>query len=313
MNRFNGIKLRSSALIVAAVICLSGLLGAACPSMDLTGNCRVDMGDFAFLAQNWLSVYGIDDLAAFAEQWLTEGLPDITWVSIVDPNFVGEMSRYETTNAQYAQFLNTALHNSDIVLDPVDPNFVVAAAGEYQGKRLYQLNGPGRTEPEEIGEGRGINGGASRIIHNDGIFTVTPGFEDHPVTYVSWYGAAMFAHYYGWRLPSQSEWEGVANYDGTYIYGCGITIDNTKANYLHTTHPDGTTSVGSFGYYGYGMADMAGNVWEWTTTLRDGSETSCIIKGGGWFVNEIHCMVSEAAFNATFAFTTDTIGFRVCR
>ncbi|NLW83630.1 MAG: formylglycine-generating enzyme family protein [Phycisphaerae bacterium] len=306
MNRFNGIKLRSSALIVAAVFCLSGLLGAACPSMDLTGNCRVDLHDFALLAKDWISVYDMDDLAALAEQWLTEGLPDITWVAIEDPNFVGEMSRYETTNAQYAQFLNTALHSGDIIVDPADPNYIIAAAGEYQGKRLYQLNGPGK--PEDVV----TDGGASRIIHNDGIFTVASGFEDHPVTYVSLYGASMFADYYGWRLPTEEEWQGVANYYGNFIYGCGETIDNTKANYLGSDHPDGTTSVGGFGYYGYGMADLAGNVQEWTTTVGDNDETSFATKGGWWFANETFCVI-DSKTPARSAGMYRYLGFRVCR
>ncbi len=61
--------------------------------MDATGDCRVDLADLVILAS----------------QWLTEGIPepDITWVSINDPGFSGhegfngEMSKYETTNAQY--------------------------------------------------------------------------------------------------------------------------------------------------------------------------------------------------------------------
>mgnify|MGYP000897189352 FL=1 len=67
---------------------------AVCPTADLTGDCRVDLAD----------------LAIFASQWLTEGIPEpdkMVWVSINDPGlpshegFNGEMSKYETTNAQY--------------------------------------------------------------------------------------------------------------------------------------------------------------------------------------------------------------------
>jgi formylglycine-generating enzyme required for sulfatase activity len=87
------------------------------------------------------------------------------------------------------------------------------------------------------------------------------------VTYVSWYGSTAFCNYYGYRLPTEWEWQAVANFDGTYLYGCGTIINNSIANYLGSTHPDGTTLVGAFGTYGYGMADMTGNVSEWTSSI----------------------------------------------
>jgi len=93
---------------------------------------------------------------------------------------------------------------------------------------------------------------------------------DHPVGEVSWYGATAFASYYGWRLPTEWEWQAVADFDGTYIYGCGTTINQSKANYYDGgyANPLGlssypyTSPVDYYASYGYGMNDMAGNVWE---------------------------------------------------
>lgn len=81
------------------------------------------------------------------------------------------------------------------------------------------------------------------------------------------------------RLPTEAEWLAVADFDGSYTYGCGTGVNTNIANYRDSVHPDGTTSVGSFGTYGYGMADMAGNVWEWTSTVSGGSY---VIAGGSW-------------------------------
>ena len=175
--------------------------------------------------------------------------------------------------------------------------------GPYSGQNYYWLDGPGYT-----GNGA-TNGGASRINWTGSSFTVDSGFENHPVTYVSWYGATAFASYYGWRLPTEWEWQAVADYDGSYTYGCGMSINNSIANYLNSTHPHGTTAVGAFGTYGYGMADMAGNVWEWTSTL-DGSNR--VVRGGSWANNDYFSAVAyhhtASPPNVYYHF-----GFRVCR
>ncbi len=226
--------------------------------------------------------------------------PDISWVSINDPGFTGDMSKYETTNAQYCMFLNAALITGDIV---IEGNYVKGARGDFAGKNYYNLAAVGYT-----GDGA-TNGGAARINYTGGIFTVDSGFENHPVTYVSWYGSTAFCNYYGWRLPSEPEWQTVADYDGTYIYGCGSIINNSIANYNGSTHPHGTTAIGTFGTYGYGMADMAGNVREWTTGTVGESR---VFRGGSWYHFEYYCTVSQRGYNAPDAM--DYIaGFRVCR
>ena len=218
---------------------------------------------------------------------------------INDPGFTGYMSKYETTNAQYCQFLNAAKASGDIT---VSDNDVIGTSGDFVDHLYYNLAGSGWDSDGST------SGGAARINYINGAFSTDIGFENHPVTYVSWYGATSFCNYYGYRLPTKLEWQAVADFDGTYNYGCGIDINNDIANYAGSLHPDGTTVVGAFGTYGYGMADMAGNVWEWTSTISDSSN----IRGGCFDLNDNYCTVS---YNTAPLSGPDhanyTIGFRV--
>ena len=254
------------------VIAVSGdFCFAACPSTDVTGDCRVDFEDFAVMVS----------------EWLTEGIPEpqgMVWVRINDPGvpghegFHGYVSKYETTNAQYCEYLNAALASGDIIVDGSD---VKGANGsnsgaDFVGEGYYNLAGPGHSY------NGATNGRAARINWTGSSFTVDSGFENHPVTYVNWYAATAFCNYYGWRLPTEWEWEAVADFKGSYTYGCGTDINNGIANYHNSTHPHGTTEVGAFGAYGYGMCDMAGNVYEWMENWYDGTEGARCLRGGSW-------------------------------
>ena len=235
----------------------------------------------------------------------------MVWVYIDDPGvsghegFSGQMSKYETTNAQYCQYLNAAKASNAIT---VSGNYVVGTSGPYSGQNYYNLAGSGVTYDGAT------NGGAARINWTGSSFTVDGGFDNHPVTYVSWYGSTAFANYYGWRLPTEWEWQAVADYNGSYNYGCGTTINNSIANYRESTHPYGTTAVGVFGTYGYGMCDMAGNVWEWTDSCYYAgcSPDYRVLRGGGWHFFVSYCSVSSRSYNYPFD-THFLMGFRVCR
>jgi hypothetical protein len=233
-------------------------------------------------------------------------LPSMVWVSINDPGvsghegFSGQMSKYETTNVQYCQFLNAAKASNQIT---VYNNVVYATSDTNHSQPYYNLAGAGFT-----GDGA-TNGGAARINYTDGSFTVDSGFEDYPVTYVSWYGATAFCNYYSHRLPTEWEWQAVADYDGSYTYGCGTTITNSIANYFNSTHPNGTTVGGAFGTYGYGMCDMAGNVYEWTSTVDSSSR---IIRSGSWYSVTYNCLVSSKGSYSP-SDMSHILGFRVCR
>ena len=265
---------------------------------DLNADGKVDLHDFGFFSSRWL------------EERVTE---DIAWVYIDnDPGvsghegFTGEMSKYETTNAQYCLFLNAGLASGDVV---VDGSFVEGSDGsnsgaDFVGEPYYDLAGSGYTY------NGATNGGAARINYNGGVFTVDSDFDSHPVTYVSWYGSTAFCNYYGYRLPTEWEWQAVADHEGESIYGCGTSINNSIANYYGSNHPDGTTVVGSFGAYGYGMADMAGNVWEWTDSIYSGSYR--VLCGGGWRYDDYVCAVSRRG-NDDPRDSGSYLGFRACR
>ena len=106
----------------------------------------------------------------------------------------------------------------------------------------------------------------------------------------------------------------MADYTGSYLYGCGTTINTSIANYFNSTHPYGTTAGGAFGTYGYGMADMAGNVWEWTSSCYYSDCSGCyrVLRGGGWYFDDYGCAVSYR-LNYYPDFMYLTFGFRVCR
>jgi formylglycine-generating enzyme required for sulfatase activity len=228
---------------------------------------------------------------------------DITWVSINELGFKGQMSKYETTNAQYAKYLNSTLASGDIV---IEGQRVYGTTGPYAELHYYQLDGPA------FNYIHAVDGGKSRISFDGSTFTVNKGFENHPVTFVSWSGATAFASYYGWRLPTEWEWQAVADYDGSYTYGCGTKINKDMANYELSINPHGTIEVGVCGTYGYGMADMAGNVAEWTSNLWDPEYKHRVYRGGGWYCGANVCEVSDRC-NIIPEAMWPNIGFRVCR
>ena len=144
--------------------------------------------------------------------------------------------------------------------------------------------------------------------------------SNHPAVQVSWYGATAFCNYYGFRLPTEWEWQAVADHYGEFTYGCGTTIDFSKANYYDSgfANPLGlssypyTSPVDHYSSYGYGMNDMAGNVWEWTSSLYDPQYSSRVIRGGSWAYYPDGCTVS---YRGSFYPNDphDFLGFRVCR
>ncbi len=100
----------------------------------------------------------------------------------------------------------------------------------------------------------------SRIRKTAGKLCVESGYLKHPVVGVTWYGAVAYAKWIGKRLPSEAEWE-VASQGGLEeaIYPTGQKIEHTQANFFSSD----TTAAMSYPPNGYGLYDMAGNIYEW--------------------------------------------------
>ena len=100
------------------------------------------------------------------------------------------------------------------------------------------------------------------------------GKGDHPVVRVTWHDAIAYCRWLAemtgksYRLPSEAEWEKGARGSDGRIYPWGNRWDASRCN----TYPGGpgdTTPVGTYpqGASPYGLLDMAGNVWDWCSTL----------------------------------------------
>lgn len=113
---------------------------------------------------------------------------------------------------------------------------------------------------------------------------------DHPVVQVAYPDAAAYAQWAGRRLPTEAEWEYAAGAGATTIYAWGDEVapgGRLMANTWQGRFPYandgalgfvGTSPVGTFPPNAFGLSDMIGNVWEWTTTryaARHQNRNSC--------------------------------------
>ena len=230
----------------------------------------------------------------------------------------------DVTNAQFAEYLNEALATDWIIHDGSE------ILGPYPGDPYH-----GGRHEVEIEEGDWLHVTFTepglRLLNEDGSILPVEGYQNHPMVHVTWFGAKAYCEFYGGRLPSELEWEKAARGSDTRPYPWGDKIGPENANY-YSSHDafektfgkqGDTTPVGYYNgddYQGfetidstspYGLYDMAGNVWQWTSDVYEGQHYRYM--RGGSKANYAYNLRIWTRNNAGPDYHSPSVGFRCVR
>jgi|GEM_PF-3813752 len=210
----------------------------------------------------------------------------LEWVNL--PDFY--MAKYETTNAQYCDFLNEA--------DGKGQYFLYASMGITRSGTAGQYT-----------------------------YAVNSGKDAYPIQWASAYDAEAYAKWksrttgQNYRLPTEQEWEKAAGWNPVserlWMYGFQRdTIDTTWCNYNNAY--SGPLPVGSFNgtggkndaYSYYGCYDMSGNIYEWTSSPLESNPRFRVLRGGYYGYSASGCAVTYAINNIP-TYRNNDAGFRL--
>lgn len=227
----------------------------------------------------------------------------------------------DVTTQQYADFLNAALADGYVKLEGGQ------IVGFYPGD---EFRGVKHEERIEAGEWIFVplNDPSQRVKFQEDHFIAQEGYENHPMTMVSWFGAWGYCGYYDYRLPTEMEWEKAARGSDERPFPWGDEIKRENANFYASrdpfedmlsfgsrTNPVGFYNGGNYDGYQtldsaspYGLYDMAGNVWQWTGDIYKGMHYR-FMRGGSKDTYEMDLRV-WVRNNATPTYYSPGVGFR---
>jgi len=204
-----------------------------------------------------------------------------------------QIATTEITNAQFACFLNE--YQADTI-----------KAGEYKGQQMiYEYK-----------------------VRYDSIsskWQPQQSYENHPVVYVTWYGAYEFCRFYGLNLPTEAQWEYAAR-GGTVGTHHGVSLrtqyagsNNIDSVAWYTENSNSTKQVATKAPNQLGLYDMSGNVYEWCLDwyksdfyqdcankpeppldpiYNPESSSYRVLRGGSWYSDAEYCRMAYRSGSA---------------
>jgi formylglycine-generating enzyme len=230
----------------------------------------------------------------------------------------------DVTTAQYTAFLNEALAAGFIKVNGDQ------VTGYYPGDEFRGVKHEEKIEAAEY-IFIPLSDPSQRITFDGKVFNVQAGYENHPMTMVSWFGAWGYCTYFSYHLPTEMEWEKAARGTDARPFPWGETIARENANFYASRDPfedmrsfgSRTTPVGFYNgktYDGYttldskspfGLYDMAGNVWQWTGNVYKGMHLR-FLRGGSKDTYDMDLRI-WVRNNATPTYFSPGVGFRCAR
>lgn len=226
------------------------------------------------------------------------------------------ISQTEVTNAQFAEFVEATGYRTEAERDPPQ---IAGAPPEMRepGSAVFRV-------PTADNPNWWIWVPGADWRHPNGPGSAITGRGNDPVVQVTYNDALAYANWAGASLPTEEQWEFAARAGAAALPEPLDPDGNPQANYYQGVFPardmgtDGYTSrapVGCFNANGYGLHDMIGNVWEWTTSQPAEGPQIKIIKGGSFLCAANYCARYRAAARQFQErdLGTDHIGFRVVK
>ncbi len=293
---------------IILTLCLCAALLASCSPVDL--NAPIPAFDTGIDPNTWAQVpAGEFHHGQFDEIASTEAY---------------EIMVTDVTAEQYADFLNTALADGSVKMDGEK------IVGFYPGDKFHGIK---HEEKIEAGDWLFIplDDPSQRIKFDGSTFSVQSGYENHPMTHVTWFGAWGYCKYFETRLPTELEWEKAARGADERPFPWGDEIQRSNANFYSSRDPfEDMSTFGSrtspVGFYNgqtydgfqtvnsvspYGLYDMAGNVWQWTGDVYEGMHYR-FMRGGSKDTYDMDLRI-WVRNNATPTYYSPGVGFRCVR